>query len=204
MVAGILCVSAIIFCIGGGGILSGADQEPTQVGTFSDETSMLDYTLYSDNTAIVKSAKYAEGKVTIPSTVTKDGVDYTVTQIDGQSFSNNQNVTSVTIAKSVESINSVAGMLASHYGAFMGCIKLETVVFEEGSNLVYIGQNAFSGCIALSSINLPEGLKEIDNSAFGGKTTNMWGVGQLYYYPYSIEEITIPASVEKLGTQVFA
>ena len=52
------------------------------------------------------------------------------------------------------------------FGAFNDCKSLREVVFEEGSELKAIGEHAFNGCSSLVKINLPEGLKIIEDSAF--------------------------------------
>ena len=60
------------------------------------------------------------------------------------------------------------------------------VVFEEGSKLTSIGNNAFKGCASLKSIEFPEGLKTIGDGVFDGCT--------------ALTEIVLPSTLESLGT----
>ena len=50
--------------------------------------------------------------------------------------------------------------------AFKHCINMQTLEFEEGSQLQSIGYCAFMECIALTDVTLPNGLKTIDAGAF--------------------------------------
>ena len=50
--------------------------------------------------------------------------------------------------------------------AFRENLNLTTVTFEEGSQLVSIGEDAFDGCIFLRSITIPAGVNEIGEDAF--------------------------------------
>lgn len=57
------------------------------------------------------------------------------------------------------------------------------------SNVAIVGNNAFDSCMALSSVQLNEGLKVIDTSVFR--------------YTPSLTELTIPKSVESIGSCAF-
>ena len=74
--------------------------------------------------------------------------------------------------------------LYSEAGDYSDVYSLKTVNFSEGSKLKTIGEGAFQEQKALESIQLPNGLEEIEGNAFRGT---------------SISTITIPASVETLG-----
>ena len=50
--------------------------------------------------------------------------------------------------------------------AFDGCKSLREVVFEEGSRLKTIGNDAFYKCHSLTAIRLPRRLKSAGESAF--------------------------------------
>ena len=54
----------------------------------------------------------------------------------------------------------------NYTGAFYSCENLRSVVFEQGSELVEIGNRAFYRCKNLQNICLPDKLKEIGLSAF--------------------------------------
>ena len=71
-------------------------------------------------------------------------------------------------------------------GAFYGCTSLKTVTI--GNRVQKIGAFAFYGCTALEQLQLPKGLVEIADYAFGST---------------GLIEITIPASVTLLGNGAF-
>ena len=130
------------------------------------------------------------GEVVIPSSVTHEGVDYSVTRIEGNAFRGSADLTSVTIPHSVTSIGD---------GIFDGCTSLTSINIEEGnpvfdsrencnaiietaSNTLIvgckgstipngvpsIGKNAFKDCSGLTSINIPNSVTSIGNEAFSG------------------------------------
>ena len=85
----------------------------------------------------------------------------------------------VVIPKSVETIWAYA---------FKGCRSLKEVVFEEGSRLTTIEENAFNDCSRLEKINFPEKLERIDMFAFSQT---------------KLENVELPASLRKIGQGVF-
>lgn len=96
--------------------------------------------------------------------------------------------------------------------AFSGCSSLVTINFPE--NLEKIGNSAFSGCRSLASVNFPDNLEKIDNSAFSGCSSLATvsfppTLQEIGYFAFSgcsqlSDEIVIPESVGKLGSQAFA
>ncbi len=63
---------------------------------------------------------------------------------------------------------------------------ISKVVFEEGSKLTSVGNNAFKGCTNLKSIEFPEGVKTIGDGVFDGCT--------------ALTEIVLPTTLESLGS----
>lgn len=145
----------------------------------------------NDKTAeVVFHRGYAySGDLVIPSSVTSDGVDYSVTSI-ANAFSKSTELTSITIPNSVTSISE---------GIFTGCPNLASVVIEEGNSkydsrencnaiiqtasntLLYgckgsivpngvtsIGKSAFEGCAGLTFVNIPNSVTTIGEGAFAG------------------------------------
>jgi len=104
------------------------------------------------------------GEVVIPSTVTYDGVEYSVTSIGEGAFMNCSDFTSVTIPEGVTSIGNQA---------FSSCSALTSITIPEG--LTSIGNYAFRYCDSLTSITLPKSLTSIGISAFDG-CSNLWVV----------------------------
>lgn len=84
----------------------------------------------------------------------------------------------VTIPKQIKEIGDAT---------FLHC-SIPKITFEEGSQLERIGKNAIMD-ERISEIQLPDGLKEIDSHGFA------WCM--------NLQEITIPASVEKIGECCF-
>lgn len=191
-----VCATASIISEGG---LYAEDTPVTTVGKYLDETSGITFTLYSDKTAEATTLTAPTKDLKIPSTVTSEDVEYTVTSINSSFKTMDSTVETLTIGASITKINDSTG---SWNGFFRQASKLKTVTFEEGSKLTYIGDGAFRGCTALSTINLPEGLKEIGDYVFEYQTSNGYlptGMATLYYNLYNLSEITLPASLEKIG-----
>lgn len=95
--------------------------------------------------------------VTVPATVTVEGVTYKVTAVADNAFKGNKNITKVTIPKNITTIGK---------NAFSGCTKLKAVTV--GSDVTTIGTNAFKGCKALTKITLPGKTVKIEANAFSG------------------------------------
>lgn len=123
-----------------------------------------------------------KGDVVIPETVVYNKKEYTVTEISGFSFSNNNGITSVTLPSTVttissngfygcsmmESINTVNVTSLGAY-AFRGCEKLQSVDLNPG--ITILNPNTFYGCKALTSITMPDALTEIGSWTFANCTS---------------------------------
>ncbi|MDD6072523.1 MAG: leucine-rich repeat protein [Clostridiales bacterium] len=107
--------------------------------------------------AYVKAADPSAKQVTVPATVTIDGVTYKVTAIAKNAFKNNKKITKIVIGNNIVTIGA---------GAFLGCTKLKKIVI--GKNVTTIGTKAFYKCTKLKSIIIPAKVKNIGKSAFFG------------------------------------
>ena len=133
----------------------------------------------NDQTAIVSGHTDTLSEViTIPATVTKDGVKYTVTSIGDFAFSECSGLTSVDIPDGVTSIGN---------RAFSECSSLTSVDIPDG--VTSIGNSAFSKCSGLTSVTIPDSVTSIGNGAFS--------------YCTDLTSVTIPGSVTSIGDEAF-
>ena len=180
----------------------------------SEKIDGIYYILDTDTktaTVVFHVRYYYSGDVAIPSTVTHEGVDYTVTRIESDAFKRSTALTSVTIPRSVTSIGG---------GIFQECSSLTSINIEEGNpvfdsrencnaiietasntlivgckgstipnGVTSIGKNAFLGCTALTSFNIPNHVVTIGKSAFEGCS--------------GLTSINIPNSVTSIGNEAF-
>lgn len=101
-------------------------------------------------------SKKSAATVTVPATVSFNGVEYKVTSIRKNAFKNCKKLKKVTVGKNVTAIGS---------NAFYGCKKLTTVTFK-GVSVKTIGAGAFRNCTSLKKITIPKGVTSIGQDAF--------------------------------------
>ena len=142
------------------------------------------------------------GEIIIPSSINYDGVDYTVTSIDPQAFSNNIDITSITIPNSITRIED---------RSFDLCENLEKITISNG--VVYIGKRAFSDCHSLKSITIPYGVKSIEEYTFYGCNNLVYvelpnSVSRIEAYAFSecfdLKTITMPEKMSFIGEYAFS
>lgn len=93
--------------------------------------------------------------ITIPATVTHEGVTYMVTAIDDHAFDHCSDLRSITIGAYVTSIGDYA---------FYYCNQLTSVTL--GDYVITVGDGAFAGCSALRTVKLGSGLKRLGAGVF--------------------------------------
>lgn len=150
---------------------------------------------------LVAGENKQSGEISIPASVAYKGREFSVTSING-AFSDNNELTKVTIPKSIESLGA---------RAFEGCSSLQGI--SGLNNITELGVACFAGCASLTTIDLPEGLKKIGSQAFKGcvglssisipNTVNSIG-SEAFYLCSNIESLIIPGNVENIGKSVFS
>ena len=146
---------------------------------------------------VTSGDKQYEGDIVIPEKITYAGVDYAVSRIGDGAFSNDDNLTSVTLHNAIHSIG---------YRAFHDCDGL-TAMNIPGS-VKEIGSEAFYGCNNITNLTLAEGIETIGNRAFHSCTglpnvtlpSTLTTIGyEAFTYCYALTSLTIPNSVTSIG-----
>lgn len=143
------------------------------------------------------------GSITIPATVTYNGVVCNVTSIGKEAFYYGR-ITSITIPESVTSIG---------VSAFYNCEYLRNITISKNSQLTEIKEGTFKYCRSLTSITIPEGVTSIGDYAFCNcdaltSITIPEGVISIGNYAFAdcnnLTSITIPESVTSIGAAAFS
>lgn len=112
----------------------------------------------------VKASKNAKGTVTIPKTVTIDGVKYRVTAIADKAFAGNKNVTKIVIPDTIKTIGKKA---------FSDCSNLKVIVIKSTKlTSKNIDAKAFAGIAKDVVIQVPEKKLEAYKKLFVKKKLN--------------------------------
>jgi len=138
----------------------------------------INYLITSDNTVMVVSGNYS-GNISIPQTVNNNSKDYQVTDIKEYAFSNNPNLTNVSLPSSVMHVGA---------GAFYKCSGLTGVILP--ASLATLDDFTFAYCNNLLTVNIPSTVRVIGNAVFQGCT--------------NLNKVNIPSGVLLLGDQVFS
>ena len=147
--------------------------------TFSATNSdgvTISYSTLTETTCAVSRGSYS-GIVNIPSTVKYNNVTYTVTMIGRLAFSFSDELTSVTIPNTVQSID---------YGAFYGCTSLTSLKIPD--SMISISDFAFADCYGITQLTLGKNLENIGGQAFSS---------------CRITSLTLPNSMKYIGNQAF-
>lgn len=120
------------------------------------------------------------GAITIPDTVTNNGITYTVTSIGDSAFFQCEKISSVAFPANLTSIGN---------SSFATCTQITSVTFPV--SLTSIGNNAFAYCMALSSTNL-------------SACTNLTSIGDAaFFFCTPLSNVTFPASLISIGESAF-
>ena len=202
-------------------------------GEFTVDDIWYYYTNEDDDEVGVMYSKSGEysGDVVIPSTVTYNGKQYTVTSIGSKAFSGCTRLKKVTIPNSVTNIGDNAfsecrGLKAVTIGnsvtaiggwAFSYCTGLTTVVWNARSSQIPLSEFGnpmppFSNCDRLTDFVFGEEVEHIPdylcyklttlkNLVIGNSVTS---IGEWAFHRCtSLTEVTIPNSVTSIGSRAF-
>lgn len=123
-----------------------------------------------------RPASYS-GTIIIPSSITYEGVEYTVSYVDRYAFYNSK-VTFLWLPKTIKRIGE---------DAFALCEQLEKIILPE--DLTSIPKYCFHECSELKTIDLPSSLNKIEEGAF--------------LRCYKLETLNIPSGVVSIGNFAF-
>lgn len=162
----------------------------------------------SFHAVVARQDRELDGNISIPATVTYDGIDYAVTRLlspsDGESGGGGAfqecGITSITLPERITEIPDKT---------FMQCKQLSSVTLQ--GPVTRIGDYAFSECEALAAIALPDDVIEMGEAAFRGAGLTEFkiptGVTCLSYGVLADTKITyleIPAAINTLHGLCFA
>lgn len=165
------------------------------------------------------------GVITIPSSITHEGVTYKVTSIGKFAFRYCKEITSITIPNSVTNIekqafgfcsgltsitipNSVTKIGAA---AFQFCAGITSIIIP--NSVTSIEGNAFSVCEGLTSIKIPDSVTDMGGSVFADCTKlssvtlgrGLKGIpASTFYGCHALKSISIPENIIYIGDQAFA
>lgn len=137
------------------GALAAGTTDTSDDGTATYKVTTSDLT--KGTVAYVAPTNKNATTVSVPVTVTIDGVTYRVTSIADNAFANNKKLTKVTIGSNITTIGKKA---------FYKCTKLKTV--KIGGKVTTISEKAFYKCTSLTKITIPSKVKKIGQEAFFG------------------------------------
>lgn len=112
----------------------------------SKDTYKVTKSATQNGTVEFEKVDKTKSSITIPATITVDGITYKVTSISKNAFKNNKNLKKVTIGKNITTIGT---------NAFYGCKNLKTITIKS-TQLKSISKNAFKGINAKAKIKVPK------------------------------------------------
>lgn len=176
-----------------------------QIGYRQDD---ITYSLNTDESGnnyavVILNTNEYRGDAVIPETITFEGTDYTVTEINDKVFYKNYYLRSISLPNTILRIGD---------NAFEGCEnfgKNSTIILP--SSLTYLGKAAFKSS-GINAIQIPGTVQEISDEAFMG-CTNLraanigYGTTEIgasaFNFCLQLHTIVIPSSVETINNFAF-
>ena len=156
----------------------------------------------NDNTAsVIASGEKYSGELTIPATVTNDGVSYRVNSIADNAFKDCTKLTKITVQAEITSIGDAA---------FASCDKLTS--FTIPNTCSEIGEYAFAGCSSLTNIHIPLCVNSIGIGAFQYcKRLTSISIGdgiselkdKLFYQCENLKDVAMKCDIKTIGSSAF-
>ena len=153
----------------------------TKASTLCYEVDNICYAVNTDDSTamVVASDAYKDmAEITIPATITEDGVTYHVTELGRGCFKGCASLSSITIPNSVTRLE---------WSCFDGCTGLTSITIP--NSVTELGGSCFAGCTGLTNVTIPNSVTSLGRSCFRGCT--------------SLTSITLPNSVTELGEYCF-
>lgn len=161
---------------------------------------------------VAGESKYS-GEITIPATITYNGVTYNVTVIKSKAFYDCSDLTSVTIPNSVIFIES---------NAFENCTGITSITIPNSVTTIgsTFGGSAFSGCKGLKSVTINSSTiasnsyfaresfmekifgSQVEEYIIGGDVKNIGD--DAFYGCYNLKSLTISNTVTTIGRRAFS
>ena len=173
-----------------------------QANALTFEYGQFTYVTTSDTTVRLAyrgwmNPYHVTGHLEIPSTVSYEGVEYSVSEISDNAFANN-GITSLVIPGTVKRIG---------INTFYRC-PLTELILEEGVQLIDIG--AFAGCHQLETLTLPSSITTIKPGAFtcqALKSVYIKGAAYIDTWAFqtcsALEYVTLGKDVSEVGSKAF-
>jgi len=150
------------------------------LASYAQETATIGdvkYLLDEGEATILVQPSTLAGAITVPATVTHNGVEYTVNRMMDEAFKGTK-ITSIVLPNTLTKMGSKA---------FLNCSSLKSVTLPEG--ITSLGESYFQNCSNLTEISLPAGITEIGDYCFNNCS--------------SLSTIALPNGLESLGKSCF-
>ena len=166
----------------------------TLVGTRAEEFTVNGIQYSTDSSpegeVAVAGLENATGEITIPSTVSYEGVEYEVTGIEG-CYIQSERVTSIAIPSSITNIRELVFYTCNNLTSIT--VNEQNAVYSSKDGALYDKNQTVLYCVprkwAGTEFSVPSSVTSIANFAFAGCT--------------GLTSITIPTSVTSIGMQAF-
>ncbi len=146
-------------------------------------------------------SEYTETSYTVPETITRDGITFTVTDIGEKAFFHCTTLTNVYLPDTITTIGKFA---------FYCCYKLDDSIYLD--NVTTIKDYAFTGCFAFEEFTIPKGVTEIPIFTFNDcrnlkSVTLHDGVTSIGNYAFwdccALDNVVLPDNMNSIGEFVF-